>query len=114
MENYGTGNNTPQVDILAVLLKLKSSTMKDTHCTEIAVVQSIDSVITCKSLYNGDIVECLCLNGVNVDPQDIVVIVFADYDVRENINRIKNSTAMQNMSNKTPHTKNCGIIIGKL
>ena len=111
-----TGNNVVSSDFLKVLLALKKNTFKDLNVAELATVTKIlNNDITCNLLNNQDtFVICRKLQGLEIQENDIVVILFTNTDFRENLSRYENSQPLINKESDLLHSKSYGIIIGKI
>ena len=115
MINSGTGNKVTNDDFLQVLLALKENIMKATGVAEVCQAVNVsDGVYSCKTISSGTNVECYPLQGLEVNIDDVVVVLFTDTDFRANLKRIKNGKETQAVKEGTLHAKDCGIIIGIL
>lgn len=112
MPNTGTGNEFTNSDFLEVLLVLKENVMRAICCNEVCQVIGIDEEIACRILSSGETVNCIALENLNVNKNDIVLIAFCDTDFRANLNRIKKGKDPQYSKQEVIHTRDAGVIIG--
>ena len=106
------GNETFSSDFLQVLLALKSNIMQDTHCSNLAIVKSIDSSITCRLLNSDTKIVCTSLQGLELKKDDCVLVTFVDEDFRTNLSRLKSGKETVNTTLKSQHSIDFGIITG--
>ena len=116
MSDKITGNQNVSSDFLRVLMALKSNVMKDTNVAEIAIVSQINGdEISCNLLNDNNIkVVCVSLHGISINEGDVVLIIFTNTDFRTNLKRYKQSQATYKIEADTLHSKNYGVIIGKI
>ena len=110
-----TGNNTYSSDFLRVLLTLKDNVMRDTNVAEICRITQVNDTndYVCVPLSNNQTkLYCCKLENLNVQENDVVLVVFTNTDNRLNLKRLENNLEVQNITNKTLHSSEYGIIIG--
>lgn len=111
-----TGNKSLENDLLQVFLVAEKKTMKDLNVAEVAIVNKIDNnKYRCTLINNSKtVLDCYCMDGVNVQEKDVVVVLFTNTDFRTNFKRLLSEAEVQNIESKEYHSKNFAIIIGKL
>lgn len=116
MADKTTGNQNVSSDFLKVLMALKSNIMKDLNVAEIAIVsQKNGDEINCYLLNDNNVrVVCISLHNVTVNEGDIVLIIFTNTDFRTNLKKYKQNRATYKVEADTLHSKNYGVIIGKI
>ena len=110
-----TGNSTYSSDFLRVLLALKDNVMRDTNVAEICQVTQVNDTndYVCVPLSDDKTkLYCCKLQDLNVQQDDVVLVIFTNTDNRLNLKRLKNNLRVQNITNKTLHSSEYGIIIG--
>lgn len=107
--------NLSTTDMLRVLFKLKDITMQSTHVCEIGqVVKNTDNIYQVKILSTGKIIECRCAKEVTAQTDDIAIVLFADKDFRQNVDKILSGGQSEPDESKTFHSLAFGIIIGTI
>lgn len=112
-----TGNKTLDGNFLNVLLALKQNVMKDLNVADIAIIEQIKDNynIYCKQLNNNlTTIVATKLNNLELSIGDCVVILYINDDFRLNLKRLKSNQSIVNTTETNYHTKNYGVIIGKL
>ena len=114
-ENLSPGNNVVSGDFLRVLLALKQNVMKDTNVADVCQIKSMNTdVVICKSLCDDSSVQAVPLLDLNLHVNDIVCVLFTNYDFLSNLNKVKASRITQLTNDGPVHSKSGAIIIGKL
>lgn len=111
MNNY-TGNKNASSDFLRVLIALKKNTMFDTHVADVCRVSQInDDTYVCTSITDGSMISAIPVQGMTLNLQDIVLVIFTDLDFRANLKLLKQNQVVTPLdSPETYHSKAFGII----
>ena len=108
-----TGNKVSKHTLVDALLKAKTSAMQNTHVAEVCKVVEIRSdSIKCEVLNTGLILFCATLQGLTVQVEDIVLVIFTDTDFRVNLARVKQGQQVSALTSETLHSSNYGIVVG--
>lgn len=109
-----TGNQSNQGSFLDVMLALKNNVMRDLNVAEVVEVKKISTnSITVSVLTNPQqMLECVALQNLDVQLNDIMLVIFTNTDFRTNLNKFKNNQTLQKIDNQTMHTKNTGVLVG--
>lgn len=117
-EKFG-GLNIASADLLKVLLKLESKTMKDIHVASICKVVSVDeptvSVKPYPLLYNESekVIKCYYLEGLHLNVNDIVVVLYTDREYSQVLKQLKMRQEPSKLNKSSElHSEKYGIIIG--
>lgn len=108
-----SGNKVNSGDLVTLLETFKSHMMREINVSEVGKVEKIENnKYYCKLINNNEItIICTKAKSVKVEKDDIVLIIFADTDFRNNLNKISNDQLTQNINSSILHAKNYGIII---
>ena len=113
-ENQNSGNNVVSGDFLRVLLALKKNIMRDINVADVCQVKqnNSDDTWTCQSLSDDSSFQATTMVDVQVDVNDIVCVLFMNYDFRSNLKRIQAGQQTQLTTSGSSHSKSAALIIG--
>lgn len=116
MINYG-GNLTESTTLSDSLSTLKDNIFSTLNVAEVCKVtnsQNQRNLITCTVLRDNTTIECLKLEDIDVDNDDLVLVVFTNTDNRKNIERINGGLNSVVTDDKDYHLKAYGVIVGRV
>ena len=113
-ENQNSGNNVVSGDFLRVLLALKKNIMRDINVADVCQVKqnNSDGTWTCQSLSDNSSFQAIALVDVQVALDDVVCVLFMNYDFRSNLKKIQVGQQPQIMTSGSNHSKSAALIIG--
>lgn len=108
------GNNTDNTSFLDVCLSLKQNIFRTLNVAEVCIVREIkDNKYKCEYINNNNsYFECICLQNVTVQINDVVLIVFTNTNFGKSLNAIQNNAEKTNVSLNVYHELTNGIIVG--
>lgn len=115
------GRTTEEVDLLKVLLALKSNIMRDLHVATFGIVKTINNneyyVKPLPTIKGADAKNLVCVNAYNGELQleDIVLILFTDRNSIQALKQAKNKQQITELTNDEDlHSEKYGVIISKV
>lgn len=114
MSNIGDKIQTN--DLGKVLTSLKNNIMYAINVADIyKVVESKDDTYICESIKDEMKIEAYCLDELEIADDDLVVVLYMNYDFRKILANLRGSDNTTDMLESTNlHDKSYGIIIGKM
>lgn len=109
-------------DFLEVLLVLKANIFRELNVATLGIVKEIkdntyvvNPFPTLNTENKETNIEVIKVSNVEININDVVVILFMDRNFIQNLNQLKNNQKLSQLSkNVVLHSKNFGIIIGKI
>lgn len=108
-------------DFLKVLLAVKDKAMRDTHVATIAKVIELGdmthrcSIIPTLKDESEKFVQAYYLEGLELDVDDIVLILFTDRNFTQNLRQLHYNQKLSPLEGQSElHSQSYGIIIGKV
>lgn len=109
-------------DFLEVLLTLKANIFRDLKVATLGIVKEIKDKKFIVNPFPTIIdenkernIETFCIDGLQINQNDIVVVLFLDRNFIQNLNQATNNQKLTQLNkNVVLHSENFGIIIGKI
>ena len=108
------GNDTENSSFLDVCFALKNNVFRTLNVADVCVVREINGdILRCEYITDsGTNIDCVKLQGLDINVSDVVLVIFTNNDFRASLNAFKASQANTDSKTTLYHEKAYGVVVG--
>lgn len=108
------GNDTENSSFLDVCFALKNNVFRTMNVADVCVVREINGdILRCEYITDsGTNIECIKLQGLDINVSDVVLVIFTNNDFRASLNAFKANQTNTDSKTALYHEKAYGVVVG--